>query len=107
MEDQKKILKQLIKSARREFSEKRPLNIKILKIKDRTILKKGILPSLVIKQHQAIQFIVLVEYFDQFRIYLFSLKGILLEGKNLSKESPDISKILSSSQKLYQIPKKE
>lgn len=87
--------------------KKRPINIRILKIKDRTVFKRGFLPSFVIKRHQIVQFIVLIEYSENFRIYLYSLNGILLESKNLSKQSSDITKILSSCKKLYQIPKKE
>ena len=47
---QRKVLKDIIQFGKREFKEKEPLSVEILRVKSKTILTRGVLPSLSIKQ---------------------------------------------------------
>ena len=101
---QKKVIKELIHFGRREYREKRPIQIQIVQTKGTTFLTRGYLPSLIIKEHQFIQYVVLAEYIDVYRLYLFDIKGMLLGAENIEKEPPVLEKLLKSSKILYYIP---
>jgi len=47
---QRKVPKNIIQFGKREFKEKKPLSVEILRVKSKTILTRGVLPSLSIKQ---------------------------------------------------------
>lgn len=47
MEGQRKVPKELIHFGKREYREKKPTEVQILRIKDKTVFKRGLLPSLV------------------------------------------------------------
>jgi len=101
---QKKVLKELIHFGRREYREKKPIQIQIMQTKGTTFLIRGILPSLIIKEHQFIQYVVLAEYIDLYRLYLFDIKGTLLGAENVEKKSINYDKLIKSSKVLYHIP---
>lgn len=104
MVNERKISKELIHFGRREYHEKKPIQVNILRIKDSTSFKRGMFPSLVIKQSQPIQYIVVAEYIDIARVYLFNSKGILIGAENLEKESSILERLAKVGKKLYHIP---
>ncbi|MEJ2293765.1 MAG: hypothetical protein P8Y23_03265 [Candidatus Lokiarchaeota archaeon] len=104
MASQRKISKELIHFGQREYREKKPIQVKVLRIKDATIFKRGVFPSLVIKQSQTIQYVVVAEYIDISRVYLFNSKGILIGAENIEKESQVFERLTKASKKLYHIP---
>ncbi|MFX1415155.1 MAG: hypothetical protein ACFFA2_15180 [Promethearchaeota archaeon] len=104
MESQRKVPKELIHFGKREYREKKPNKVHILRIKDKTVFKRGLLPSLVIKQHPAIQYVVLAEYIDLSRLYFFTSTGTLLEAENVEPKSPILKKLAKASKVLYRIP---
>lgn len=75
-----------------------------MQTKGTTFLTRGILPSLIIKEHQFIQYVVLAEYIDVYRLYLFDIKGTLLGAENVEKKIPLLEKLSKSSKTLYHIP---
>jgi hypothetical protein len=104
MANQRKVMKELIHFGRREYREKRPIMVKILRIKDITTFKKGILPSLVVKQRQAIQHVIIAEYVENVRVYLFNSSGTLIGAENIEKKSPVFEKLTKASKIVYHIP---
>ncbi|MFX1479124.1 MAG: hypothetical protein ACFFCI_13410 [Promethearchaeota archaeon] len=104
MEFQRKVLKELVHFGRREYREKKAIKIQILRIKDKTVFTRGILPSLVIKQHYAIQYVVLAEYIDLSRLYFFNSNGVLLGAENVEQKSSILEKLAKSSRTFFHIP---
>ena len=104
MASERKVSKELIRFGRREYREKRPITVKILRIKDITTFKKGVLPPLIVKQRQAIQYVIIAEYVEDVRAYLFSSNGILIGAENIEKKSPVLEKLTKTSKIVYHIP---
>jgi hypothetical protein len=104
MDGRKKVPKELVHFGKREYREKKPIQVRIVRIKDTPIFKRGVLPSLMMKQHQSIQYAVLAEYIDMFRVYVFDSKGILLGAENVEKQSLVLARLVKSSKLIYHIP---
>ena len=101
----RKVLKEIVKFGKREYREKKPSNIKILRIKDETIFIKGEpFKRVRIAKSFHPHYLVLVEYDKSFRIYFFSKSGDLLGGENFNKTSKLINTIDKNTVKEYSIP---
>jgi len=72
----RKVLKDIIQFGKREFKGKKPLSVEILKVKSKTILTRGVLPSLSIKQVKGAKYLVVTDYKEFFRIYSFTSSGV-------------------------------
>jgi len=105
--DSRHILKNLVQFAKREYDEKRPKLVQVLRVKSKTLLTRGILPSLQIRQVGAISFIITADYSDIFRIYYFDHSGKLLYGDNIEPTAKVVKNIEKSTKLEYQFPKKE
>ena len=68
-------LKTVIHFANREYKEKRPKSIKVFRVKSQTVLKRGILPNLLIKQKGPIEYLVVEDRGDELKIFGFSRNG--------------------------------
>ena len=102
----KKIVKQLIHFARREFREKRPFSVRVLRMKSERILTKGgPLKILNINQSSSVYYLVLAEYEDHFRIYYYSKDGLSLGARNFESDKKLLQKINKSSVVEYKFPK--
>jgi len=102
----KKIVKQLIHFAKREFREKRPFSVRVLRMKSERILTKGgPLKVLSISQTSPVYYFVLAEYEDHFRIYYYSKDGLSLGARNLELDKSLLQKINKSSVVEYKFPK--
>ncbi len=104
MDGQRKVPKELIHFGKREYREKKPIQVRILRIKDTPLFKRGVLPSLMVKQNPSIPYAILAEYIDMYRVYLFDSKGILLGAENAEKQSLVLEKLVKSSKLIYHIP---
>ena len=101
----RKALKQIVKFGKKEYKEKKPSNVKILRIKDETIFRKGEpFKRVNITKSSHPHYLVLVEYDKNLRIYFFSISGVLLGGENFDKTSKLISTIGKNTVKEYSIP---
>lgn len=105
--DSRHILKNLVQFAKREYDEKRPKLVQVLRVKSKTLLTRGVLPSLQIRQIGAISFIITADYSDILRIYFFDHSGILLYGDNIELTAKNVKNIEKSTKLEYQFPKKE
>ncbi len=103
----RKTLKNLLKFAKKEYREKKPLTLQILKVKDKTAFTRGILPLLKMNIVNKTQYIITTEYDNYVRIYSFSMNGTLLGGENFEKTLELEKKILMSTTLRYRLPKKE
>jgi hypothetical protein len=104
MDGRNKVPKELVHFGKREYREKKPIQVRIVRIKDKPIFKRGVLPSFMMKQHQLIQYAVFVEYIDMYRVYIFDSKGILLGAENIEKQSLVLERLAKSSKLIYYIP---
>jgi hypothetical protein len=100
----RKLPKQLIYFGKREYREKKPLKVSIFKVRDKTIFKRGFTPKIIIKQHDLIQYVILTEYSDVSRLYLFTPNGILLGAENIGKNSAILKELKKSSKVLFGLP---
>ncbi len=100
-------IKRVVQFGKREYSEKKPLNLYVYRIKSKTVLSRGMLPSLSIRLIQGTFFIILSEYKDEYRIYSFSKDGAMLGAENLQKTSEIEKKLAKSTQLIYHLPKEK
>jgi len=102
----KKTVKQLIFFAKREFREKRPFNVRVLRMKsERIFTKGGSLKVLSISQTPSAYYLVLVEYENYLRIYYYSKDGLSLGARNFEVDKNLLQKINKSSVVEYKFPK--
>ena len=102
---QREALKKVTKFGKREYAEKKPLSLKVLRVKSKSILKRGILPSLNIKQIQGTFFIIIADYGDYLRIYSFGRDGQLFGGENIEKNPKFMKELTNSTALAYHLPK--
>ena len=92
----RKIVKQLIFFAKREFKEKKPLSVEVLRMKSEQFLSRGgPLKELSIRRVEGAFYLVLVDYKEKVRIYYYSRNGEFIEAQNLevgSKKLKDLQK---------------
>lgn len=99
-------LKKVVRFAKREFREKRPLSVIIYRIKSQKVFSKGFRNSVRISKAPLSKFIVAVEHKDHVRIYFFTTKGILFSGQNIGKTDKQL-KILQKQGKVHYKIQKE
>lgn len=93
----RKILKEIVKFGKKEYSEKKPSNVKILRIKDETVFIKGEpFKRIIIAKTSHPHYLVSVEYDKNLRIYFFSKSGVLLGGENFDK-TPKLTDIIKKN----------
>jgi len=97
---ERKALKEVVKFAKKEFREKRPLTGSVLRVKDvKKISVGGPLPRHVVKEPHIRCYVVLLDYGENYRVYNFTNTGILMNGETIEKNSDKI-KLLEKSTKL-------
>jgi hypothetical protein len=101
-------LKEVVKFAKREFREKKPHSVKVLRVKDEKIFTKGgPIPAFTIKRTQVPYYLVILDYGDDYRLYHFTKNGILILGENIEKKSEIIRQIEKMTIVEYSVLKKE
>jgi len=103
--NQRKVLKNIIQFGKREFNEKKPLSLEILRVKSKAILKLGFLPSLKINQLGMVRYLIVADYKEYLRIYSFALDGLNLGGENLEKTPRLLKTLKKGTVKEYSLPK--
>jgi len=100
-------LKEIVKFAKREFREKRPQNVRVLRVKDEKILSiGGPIPAITIKESQTPYYIVVLDYGDMYRLYNFRKDGTLIGGENIEKTSDKMKIIEKSTKTEYKTTRK-
>ena len=98
--------KTLIHFARREYREKRPLSVQVLRIKGEEILTLGgPFKILSISEIKDPFYLVLIEYTEQIRVYYYSKNGASLGARNFEYEQKLMDKIKKATIIEYKLPK--
>lgn len=101
----RKVLKEIVKFGKKEYREKKPSNVEVLRIKDETIFTKGEpFKRVSIAKSSHPHYLVLVEYDKSLRIYFFSKNSVLLGGENFDKTTELINTVKRNTVKEYSIP---
>jgi hypothetical protein len=101
---QRKVLKEIVKFAKREFREKKPLNLRVLRVKDERIASRGgPLPNLIQTRTHTPYYHVVLNYGEEYRVYNFSKRGVLIDGKNFLKGSKEIKVIEKTTKVEYKL----
>jgi hypothetical protein len=104
----RKILKQLIFFAKREFREKKPLGVQVLRRKSEQVYAEGgPLKEFTMKRVEGAFYLVVVEYKEELRCYYYSKEGKLLEAKNFEKSQEVLKVLQKSTVRIFQIGKHE
>ena len=101
------ILKDLIHFAKREYAEKRPKSIKVYRVKSKSLLTRGVLPSFQLKQTGPIAFLIVADYGEHLRAYQFSRQAVLISADNVEPTAKLIKQIQKTTTLTFQLPKKE
>ena len=106
MESYRNVIKELVKFAKREYQEKRPQTVKVLRIKDIGVLTLGgPFKTLSIRKSQNPYYIVSVEYKENLRIYLFTKEGVLIEGINQDINPKLLNQLKKNTTTEYKVPR--
>ena len=97
-------LKEIVKFAKREYKEKKPYAVKVLRVKDEKVFSKGgPFPAVEIRKTRLPYYIVILDYGDVYRIYSYTKGGMLILGENIDKDSPKIKEIEKWTKLEYKI----
>ncbi|MFW9818140.1 MAG: hypothetical protein ACFFE5_00915 [Candidatus Thorarchaeota archaeon] len=103
----RKVVKELIFFAKREFREKKPLAVQVLRRKSEQIYTiGGPLKEFSMKRVEGAFYLLVVEYKEEYRIYYYSKEGKLLEAKNLEKNLKLQHEIQKSTIREFQLGKR-
>lgn len=100
----RKTLKGIVKFAIREFREKKPLSVRVLRVKDKRVYSiGGPVPVITIKKTQIPYYIIALEYGEDYRIYNFTKMGVMINGENIEKDSKKMNQIEKSTKLHYKL----
>ena len=98
--------KTLIHFARREYKDKRPLSVRVLRIKGEKILTLGgPFKILSISETKNPFYLLLIEYTEQIRIYYYLKNGESLGARNFEHDQKLLEKIKKATVLEYKLPK--
>jgi hypothetical protein len=100
------VLKELVKFAKHEYQEKKPNSVKVMRTKSvRFLSLGGALKAYVSRESQNPRYMVIVEYKEQFRLYLFTKEGVLINGINQVKNFKFLKELQKNTITEYKLPK--
>ena len=99
-------LKKVNRFALREFKELHPKSIKVLQVKAKSVLTRGVLPNYHVREIGHIRFLVVLDRGKEFRIYFFDKNGNNIGGQNYDVTPKFLKKIEKSTVLKTQFPKK-
>lgn len=99
-------LKEIVKFAKREYKQKKPRGVRVLRVKDEKVFSKGgPIPTITIRATQVPYYLVVLDYGDIYRVYSYAKDGTLNLGDNVEKNSDKMKRIEDSTKLEYKIPK--
>lgn len=102
----KKVVKSLIFFAKREFSQKRPLKVRVLRVKNAAMFTKGgPLKVLNVQKAPDALYLVLVEYKEELRIYYYSKEGRPLGAQNFDRDQTLVEKLQKATVNEFEFQK--
>ncbi|MCF2139941.1 MAG: hypothetical protein K9W44_07795 [Candidatus Lokiarchaeota archaeon] len=104
--DEQKVKKKLVEFVKEEYIQKKPREIRLLKLKPKTVFKKGtILPNIMIKAFQITAFVIYLDFGEELRFYLFSAAGQSLGATTVEKTEKMLKELHGKAITLYNLPK--
>ncbi len=100
-------LKTVIHFANREYKEKRPKSVKVFRVKSQTVLKRGILPNLLIKQKGPIEYLIVEDRGDELKIYGFGHNGTFITDYTRDLTLRFLKQLQKSTTLEAQLPRKK
>jgi hypothetical protein len=102
------IKKQLRNFAKKEYKEKKPLEIRVLQLKPGVVFKKGsMLPNLMIKNLVGSAYVVYLDYGKQLKFYYFAKNGMSMGGSNFNKSEKILKEMHGKATTILKLPKTE
>ena len=77
------------------------------RLKSKSILTRGVLPSLQLKQINPIAFLIIADYGEHLRAYQFSRQAVLISADNVKPTAKLIKQLQKTTTLAFQLPKKE
>ncbi len=100
------IKKQLRNFAKKEYFEKKPLEIRVLQLKPGVVFKKGcMLPNLLIKKLAGTAYVIYLDYGAQLKFYYFAKNGMSMGGSNFDKNDKLLKEMHGKAKTLLKLPK--
>ena len=97
-------LKKVVKFAKKEVREKKPLAGRVLRLKDvKKITYSGPLPQHAIRGSHIRYYVVVLDYGENYRLYNFSKTGLLMSGETVEKNTDKIKLLLKSTKLEYKL----
>ena len=98
-------LKEIVKFAKREYKQKRPREVKVLRVRDEKVFSMGgPIPAITVRATHVPYYIVVLDYGDMYRIYNYTKDATLILGENVEKDSDKMKGIEKSTKLEYRIP---
>lgn len=96
----REVQKRLHRFARREFTEKRVPTVELRLVKSKQVLRRGVLPTLSVREVGLIQYVVLCRWKRRARAYFFDRAGRSLGAKNCAVPGPEVDDLLKGTKRL-------
>ena len=97
-------LKEVVKFAKKEFREKKPLAGSVLRVKDvKKVSVGGPLPQHAVRESHNRYYVVLLDYGANYRVYNFTKTGLMINGETIEKNSDKIKLLLKSTKVEYKL----
>lgn len=104
--ENRKGFKEVMFLARKCFKETGPKSLEVRRVKGEKVKQFGF-PPVVLRSKPIVQYIVIADYSEQFRVYFFSNLGQSLGGKNYDKPSDIKKEIAKRSNLIKKFPRKQ
>nr|WP_147664656.1 hypothetical protein [Candidatus Prometheoarchaeum syntrophicum]QEE17771.1 hypothetical protein DSAG12_03609 [Candidatus Prometheoarchaeum syntrophicum] len=100
------IKKHLWRFAKKEYNEKKPLDVSLLRVNPRVVFKRGgKLPSIVIKNLKKTAYVICLNYGNTMKVYYFNHEGISLGASNVPSSGRIILELLNYTTQILHFPK--
>jgi len=104
---ERKARNEVVRFAKMEFRQKKPLNVKVLRVKDVKKVSIGdALPQRGVKESHDQCYVVLLDYGENYRMYTFTKLGTLINGKTIEKTSDEIHLLERTTKLVYKFKRR-
>jgi len=79
----------------------------VYRLKSKSILTRGFLPTFQLKQTSPIAFLIVADYGEHLRVYQFSRQAVLISADNVEPTAKLIKQLQKTTTLTFQLPKKE
>ncbi|KKL69927.1 hypothetical protein LCGC14_2110040 [marine sediment metagenome] len=106
MDNTRNSLKRVNRFASREYKEKHPKSVRVLRLKSKNVLTRGVLPNYQVQQQGPVIYLVVSDQGDNFMLYFFNKMGENIGGQHYDLTSKFLKDLEKSTVLKTQFPKK-